>query len=47
MAKSSILKQLLSDARGMRWEKLTHFMQHPVLEFTTNWAENLISFHTF
>ena len=23
-----------------RWEKLTRFMQHPVIELSTNWAEN-------
>src|ERR1035441_4603886 len=23
-----------------RWEKLTRFMKHPVLELSTNWAEN-------
>jgi len=23
-----------------RWEKLTHFMKHPVIELSTNWAEN-------
>jgi transposase len=23
-----------------RWVKLTHFMQHPVIELSTNWAEN-------
>jgi transposase len=23
-----------------RWEKLTHFMQYPVVELSTNWAEN-------
>jgi transposase len=23
-----------------RWEKLTHFMEHPVIELSTNWAEN-------
>jgi transposase len=23
-----------------RWEKLTRFLQHPVLELSTNWAEN-------
>jgi transposase len=23
-----------------RWVKLTHFMQHPVVELSTNWAEN-------
>lgn len=23
-----------------RWQKLTRFMQHPVLELSTNWAEN-------
>ena len=23
-----------------RWEKLTRFMQHPVIEMSTNWAEN-------
>jgi hypothetical protein len=23
-----------------RWEKLTHFLEHPVIELSTNWAEN-------
>ena len=23
-----------------RWEKLTHFIKHPVIELSTNWAEN-------
>jgi transposase len=23
-----------------RWEKLTHFVEHPVIELSTNWAEN-------
>jgi hypothetical protein len=23
-----------------RWEKLTRFMEHPVIELSTNWAEN-------
>jgi transposase len=23
-----------------RWQKLTHFMEHPVIELSTNWAEN-------
>ena len=23
-----------------RWEKLTRFMKHPVIEMSTNWAEN-------
>jgi hypothetical protein len=23
-----------------RWEKLTLFMKHPVIELSTNWAEN-------
>ena len=23
-----------------RWEKLTRFMQYPVIELSTNWAEN-------
>ena len=23
-----------------RWQKLTHFLEHPVIELSTNWAEN-------
>ena len=23
-----------------RWEKLTQFMKHPIIELSTNWAEN-------
>ena len=23
-----------------RWEKLTRFIEHPVIELSTNWAEN-------
>jgi hypothetical protein len=22
-----------------RWQKLTHFLEHPVIELSTNWAE--------